>query len=55
MDVPVAGAIAIIYAASLFAAIRGGGEVYFDSVSMFVFFLLVGRFCEMRARHKSCD
>jgi P-type Cu2+ transporter len=55
MDVPVASAIAIIYAASLFEAARGGSQVYFDSVSMFVFFLLIGRFCEMRARHRSCD
>jgi Cu2+-exporting ATPase len=31
--------------------LRNGGEVYFDSVSMFVFFLLAGRYLEMRARH----
>jgi Cu2+-exporting ATPase len=55
MDVPVAFAIAIIYLASVAAAIHGGGDVYFDSVSMFVFFLLLGRFCELRARHRSCD
>src|SRR6185295_1645935 len=42
MDVPVAAAIALIYAASLIEALRGGGHVYFDSVSMFVFFLLAG-------------
>src|SRR5690606_30195227 len=42
MDTPVAIAIALIYAASLFETIRGGHEIYFDSVSMFVFFLLVG-------------
>ncbi|MEO8856152.1 MAG: heavy metal translocating P-type ATPase, partial [Burkholderiaceae bacterium] len=53
MDVPVAIAIALIYAASLVQALRGGGEVYFDSVSMFVFFLLVGRYLEMRARHRA--
>ena len=54
MDVPVASAVAIIYLASVAGAIHGGGEVYFDSVSMFVFFLLLGRFCELRARHRSC-
>ena len=54
MDVPVACAIAVIYLASIAAAVHGGGEVYFDSVSMFVFFLLLGRFCELRARHRSC-
>ncbi|HMM57172.1 MAG: cadmium-translocating P-type ATPase [Xanthomonadales bacterium PRO7] len=53
MDVPVALAIALIYAASVIEAMRGGGEVYFDSVSMFVFFLLVGRYLEMRARHRA--
>jgi Cu2+-exporting ATPase len=53
MDVPVALAIALIYAASIVEAMRGGGEVYFDSVSMFVFFLLVGRYLEMRARHRA--
>jgi Cu2+-exporting ATPase len=55
MDVPVALAVALIYAASLAEALRGGAEVYFDSVSMFVFFLLLGRFLEMRARHHSGD
>lgn len=53
MDVPVATAIALTYSASLFVALRGGGEVYFDSVSMFVFFLLAGRYLEMRARHRA--
>jgi len=55
MDVPVAIAIALIYAASLIEAWRGGAEVYFDSVSMFVFFLLTGRYLEMRARHRAGD
>ncbi|MCB2019234.1 MAG: heavy metal translocating P-type ATPase, partial [Burkholderiaceae bacterium] len=53
MDVPVAIAIALIYVASLVQALRGGGEVYFDSVSMFVFLLLGGRYLEMRARHRA--
>ena len=53
MDVPVALAIALIYAASLVQALHGGGEVYFDSVSMCVFFLLAGRYLEMRARHRA--
>ena len=55
MDVPVALAIALIYGASTIEAMRGGGEVYFDSVSMFVFFLLAGRYLEMRARHRAGD
>jgi P-type Cu2+ transporter len=55
MDVPVAAAIALIYGASLVEALRGAGHVYFDSVSMFVFFLLAGRYLEMRARHRAGD
>ncbi|HEY8521065.1 MAG TPA: cation-translocating P-type ATPase [Gammaproteobacteria bacterium] len=55
MDVPVALAVAGIYAASLFEAVRGGEHVYFESVSMFVFFLLIGRYVEMRARHRAGD
>ena len=31
----------------------GTGEVYFDSVCMFTFFLGVGRYLEMRIRHRS--
>ncbi|MGD9599999.1 MAG: heavy metal translocating P-type ATPase [Steroidobacteraceae bacterium] len=55
VDVPVAIAIALIYGASLVETLRGGAEVYFDSVSMFVFFLLTGRYLEMRARHRAGD
>ncbi len=55
MDVPVAIAVAGIYAASLVEALRGGQHVYFESVSMFVFFLLIGRYVEMRARHRAGD
>jgi Cu2+-exporting ATPase len=53
MDVPVAIAIAAAYLASIWATVTQSGEVYFDSVTMFTFFLLVGRFLEMSARHKS--
>jgi Cu2+-exporting ATPase len=51
MDVPVSLAILLAFAASVFNTLRGSGEVYFDSVTMFVFFLLLGRFVEMQARH----
>ena len=53
MDVPVSIAILSAYLASVWATFSGTGEVYFDSVNMFTFFLLVGRFLEMGARHKS--
>lgn len=53
MDVPVAIAIGGSYLASVWATVFGGGEVYFDAVSMFTFFLLWGRYLEMRARHRN--
>ncbi len=53
MDVPVSLAIGAAYIASAWATLRGHGEVYFDSVTMFTFFLLLGRFLELSARHKA--
>ncbi len=53
MDVPVALAMGAAFAASAWATIRGSGEIYFDSVTMFTFFLLAGRFLEMGARHRA--
>ena len=53
MDVPVSLAIGGAYLASGYAVISGTGEVYFDSVAMFTFFLLFGRYVESRARRRS--
>ncbi|WP_067863836.1 heavy metal translocating P-type ATPase [Neptuniibacter marinus] len=53
MDVPVSLAIGGAYLASVWATITNSGEVYFDSVTMFTFFLLIGRFLEMKARHRT--
>jgi Cu2+-exporting ATPase len=53
MDVPVALALALTFAASLAATWWRAGEVYFESVCMFVFLLSLGRFVEMRARHRA--
>jgi len=52
INLPVALAIALVFAASVINTLRGSGEVYFDSVSMFVFLLLVGRYIELRSRHR---
>ncbi len=52
MDVPVSLAIGSAYLASAWAVVSGQGEVYFDSVSMFTFFLLFGRHLEARARRR---
>ncbi len=53
MDVPVSLALIFAYSASVHATITEQGEVYFESVSMFTFFLLVGRFLEAKAKHKA--
>lgn len=54
MDVPVAVGIVVTFVASTGATFQPGGifgaEVYFDSLTMFVFFLLCGRYLELRAR-----
>ena len=55
MDVPVSLAIVAAFAASLWYTVQGGGEIYYDSVTMFVFFLLTGRFLEMAARHRAAQ
>jgi len=46
-------AIILSYIASVYAIISNSGEIYFDSISMFVFFLLIGRLLEQGARHKA--
>jgi len=53
MDVPVALGVGSAFLASVWATLIGAGEVYFDSVTMFVFFLLGGRYLEMMARQKA--
>ena len=53
MDVPVALALLLAFLASVFGTVTNRGEVYFDSISMFAFFLLIGRYFEMRARHQN--
>ena len=55
MDVPVSIAIGSAYVASVYATYTNGPAVWYDSVTMFVFFLTVARYLEMRARHRSVD
>jgi Cu2+-exporting ATPase len=53
MDVPVALGLAVAFAGSAVNTFAGSGEVYFDSVTMFVFLLLGARYLEMAARARS--
>jgi Cu2+-exporting ATPase len=55
MDVPVSLGIGIAFTASVINTITGSGEVYFDSVSMFTFFLLTARYFEMNARKRTSE
>ncbi len=56
MDVPVALGVLVTFVASSGATFAPGGvfgsEVYFDSLTMFVGFLLAGRLLALRARHR---
>lgn len=53
MDLPVSLGIGLAYISSIYSLLSETGHVYFDSVTMFTFFLLLGRFLEEAARHKS--
>jgi len=57
MDLPVALGITITFIVSTAATFQPDGwwghEVYFDSLTMFVFFLLSGRWLELRMRDKT--
>ena len=59
MDVPVALALSLAFLGSVYTVINfqlsvfSVQHVYFDSIAMFVFFLLTGRYFELRARQSS--
>lgn len=59
MDVPVTLGIAVTFVASTGALFDPngplGGEVYFDSLTMFVALLLLARWFELGARHRAAD
>lgn len=53
MDTPVALGIGAAFVASVWATLTHSGDVYYDSINMFVFFLLGGRYLELLARQKA--
>jgi len=55
MDVPVALGILVAYGGSVHASWTGQGEVYYDSVVMFIFFLLSSRYFELMARKRGAE
>ncbi|MDX6751657.1 heavy metal translocating P-type ATPase [Geminicoccaceae bacterium 1502E] len=50
MDVPISLAVLLAPAMSLAETVRGGEHAYFDSAITLLFFLLVGRYLDARAR-----
>ncbi len=52
MDVPISLAVILASAMSLAETMRGADHAYFDSAVMLLFFLLVGRYLDHRARGK---
>lgn len=57
MDVPIALSISLAYIISVYLSFFGEQEheVYFDSMTMFIFLILVARFVESQVRHKAMD
>ena len=55
MDVPISLGIIIAFAGSLYTIMGFGEHVYFDSVVMFIFFLLTARYFELVARKKASE
>lgn len=55
MDFTISLSLIIAFIASLNNLIKNDGEIYFDSICMFIFFILLGRFLEMKARHHSSE
>lgn len=55
MDLLVAVGSSLTYGYSIYAAISRSGETYFESVSMIITFVLIGKFLEVRARKNAGD
>lgn len=55
LDMPIAIALAVAGLAGVINAVRGEGEIYFDSLTMLVFLLLVGRFLQSRQQRRATD
>ena len=53
MDVPVAAAMWLAFLASCWNTVQQQGQVYFESISMFAFLLLLGRYLELKARQRA--
>ena len=55
MDIPVVLGLSAAYAGSLYTTISGHGEVYYDSIAMFVFLLLLARRYELGGKLRAAN
>jgi Cu2+-exporting ATPase len=55
MDVPISLAVILAVAMSLVQTITHAQDTYFDSAVMLLFFLLIGRYLDLRARNRTRD
>ena len=55
MDLPIALGLTVGSCAGLVNTIRGAGEIYFDSLSVLIFLLLVGRWIQFRQQTRAAD
>lgn len=55
MDITISLSLIIAFLMSIWNVLLNFGDIYFDSICMFIFFLQLSRFLELRARHYSND
>ncbi len=55
MDLPIALGLSVGSIAGVVNTIRGAGEIYFDSLSVLIFLLLVGRWIQFRQQNRAAD
>ncbi len=55
MDVPIVLGLSFAYVGSIHTTLTGVGEVYYDSIAMFVFLVLLARRFELRGRLSAAD
>ncbi len=55
MDILVATGATLTYIYSIYAMITGNGEVYFDSVTMIITFVFVGKYLEVLSKKSAVD
>jgi Cu2+-exporting ATPase len=55
MDLPIAVALLVGTVTGLINTLRGTGDIYFDSLSVLVFLLLLGRWIQFRQQNRAAD